>query len=75
MTTKSRTIAVLFALFLGGIGMHKFYLGQVRMGLVYLLLCWTFIPGVIAFLEAIRWLCMSNKGFAERYTQDYGAGQ
>lgn len=64
---KSRTIAVLLALFLGGIGAHKFYLGQVATGLLYLLFCWTLIPGIIALLEAIRWLCMSNESFAGRY--------
>jgi hypothetical protein len=36
-------------------------------GLLYLLFCWTFIPAIIAFIEAIRWLCMSNKSFAVRY--------
>ena len=66
--TKSRTVAVLLALFLGGIGAHKFYLGKVGTGLLYLLFCWTFIPGLIALFEAIRWLCMSNENFAGRYS-------
>ena len=68
MTGKSRTVAVLLALFLGGIGAHKFYLEKVGTGLLYLLFCWTFIPGLIALCEAIRWLCMSNESFAERYS-------
>lgn len=67
MTGKSRTVAVLLALFLGGVGTHKFYLGKVGTGLLYLLFCWTFIPTIIAFFEAIRWLCMSNESFAEKY--------
>lgn len=64
---KSRTIAVLLALFAGGIGLHRFYLGKTRSGIVYLLFCWTFIPALVAFCEAIRWLCMSNQSFADRY--------
>jgi TM2 domain-containing membrane protein YozV len=64
---KSRTIAVLLALFFGGIGLHRFYLGKARSGIIYLLFCWTFIPALVAFFEAIRWLCMSNQGFADRY--------
>lgn len=66
--TKSRTIAVLLALFLGGIGAHKFYLGKVGIGLMYLLFCWTLIPGLVALCEAIMYLCMSNESFAASYT-------
>ena len=68
MTGKSRTVAVLLAVFLGGIGAHRFYLGKVGSGLLYLLFFWTFVPAMVAFIEAIRWLCMSNEGFAERYS-------
>lgn len=68
MTEKSRTVAVLLALFLGGIGAHKFYLGKVGTGLIYMLFCWTLIPGLIALFEAIWWLCMSNESFAARYS-------
>lgn len=51
---------VLFALFLGGLGVHKFYAGKVVWGIVYLLFCWTFIPGFIAFIEMIIALCKSS---------------
>lgn len=43
----------LFAIFLGFIGVHKFYAGKIGMGVVYLLFCWTFIPGIIGFVEGI----------------------
>lgn len=43
----------LFAFFLGGIGAHKFYAGKTGIGIVYLLFCWTFIPGFIAFIDFI----------------------
>ena len=67
---KSRVAAALFALFLGGFGGHKFYLGQVGLGIVYLLFCWTFIPAIIAFIEFILLLTMSD----ERFNQKYGKG-
>jgi TM2 domain-containing membrane protein YozV len=44
---------VLIALLFGGIGIHKFYSGKVGLGIVYLLFCWTFIPAIIALIEAI----------------------
>lgn len=44
---RNKTVAALFALFLGTLGMHKFYLGKKNAGLVYLictiagwLTCW-----------------------------------
>lgn len=43
----------LLAFFLGGFGAHKFYAGKVGLGILYLLFCWTFIPGIIAFIEFI----------------------
>jgi len=49
---KNPTTAVLLALFLGGLGIHKFYLGQTGMGVVYIIFCWTYIPAIIAFFEA-----------------------
>jgi TM2 domain-containing membrane protein YozV len=49
---KNPTTAVLLALFLGGLGAHKFYMGQTGMGILYLLFCWTYIPSIIALIEA-----------------------
>ncbi|HTL34003.1 MAG TPA: TM2 domain-containing protein [Kofleriaceae bacterium] len=66
-TSKNKVTAGLFALFLGGIGVHKFYLGQVGSGIVYLLFFWTFIPALIAFIEAIVLLTMTDEDFARRY--------
>lgn len=64
---KNRTTAAILALFLGGIGMHKFYLGQWVWGLLYALFCWTFIPAFIALIEAIRLFMMSDAKFQEQY--------
>lgn len=64
---KSRLAAALFALFLGGIGIHKFYLGSVGWGIVYLLFCWTFIPAIIGFIEGILLLVMAESDFNKKY--------
>ena len=64
---KSKIAAALFALFLGGIGAHKFYLGQVGWGFIYLLFCWTLVPAIISFIEFILYLMMTNDTFNRKY--------
>ncbi|MEQ9872759.1 MULTISPECIES: TM2 domain-containing protein [Pectobacterium] len=64
---KSRISAALFAAFLGGLGAHKFYLGKVGQGILYLLFCWTFIPTLISIVEFIIYLCDSDEEFARKY--------
>jgi len=65
--TKSKVIAALLAFFLGGFGVHKFYLGQVGLGILYLLFCWTLIPALIALIEGIVYLSTSDRRFTARY--------
>jgi len=66
-SSKSRTTAALLAFLLGGIGAHKFYLGQTGAGIVYIVFCWTFIPAFIAFIEFIIFLTMSDEAFAQKH--------
>ena len=66
-SSKSKTAAALLAFFLGGIGVHKFYLGQAGSGIVYLLFFWTFIPSIIAFIEFLMLLAMSDAEFNRRF--------
>ena len=47
---KSKTTAALLALFLGGLGIHRFYLDESSKGILYLVFCWTFIPSMIAVI-------------------------
>ena len=64
---KSRIVAIVLALFLGGIGAHKFYLDRPGQGLFYLIFCWTFIPAFIAFIEMVVYLLSSEHAFHEKY--------
>jgi TM2 domain-containing membrane protein YozV len=66
-TGKSRIVAAALALILGGIGAHKFYLGKVALGVVYLLFSWTGIPSLIAWIEGITYLAKSNEAWAQEY--------
>lgn len=64
---KSKIAAALLAFFLGGFGVHKFYLGQIGQGILYLVFFWTFIPAIIAFIEFIILLTMSDETFNQKY--------
>lgn len=60
---KNKTTAALLALFLGGIGIHRFYLDKGVSGIFYLLFCWTFVPAFIAFIEALLLFTMNEEEF------------
>jgi len=64
---KSKTMAALLALLVGGLGAHHFYLNNVAIGIIYLVFCFTFIPAFIAFIEAIIFLTMSDDAFDAKY--------
>lgn len=64
---KSRIAAIVLAWFLGGFGIHKFYLGRIGWGIIYLLLCWTFIPAIVAVVEGLVYIFMSDEEFARKY--------
>lgn len=60
---KSKIAAGILAIFLGGLGIHKFYLGSIGMGILYLCFCWTGIPAVIGLIEGIIYLCSNDENF------------
>lgn len=64
---KSKTVAGLLAIFLGGIGIHKFYLGQTGKGVLYLVFCWTCVPAIIAFFSGISMLVSNKENFELKY--------
>lgn len=64
---RTKVAAALFAFLLGGFGGHKFYLGSIGLGFLYLFFCWTFIPAFIALIEGIIYLTMSDDEFNRKY--------
>lgn len=64
---KNKTAAGLLGILLGGLGAHKFYLGQILMGVLYFLFCWTFIPALLGLAEGIVFLTLSDQEFERRY--------
>ena len=65
-TDKSNVAAGVLGILLGGIGVHKFYMGKIGMGVLYLLFSWTFIPSLVGLIEGIIYLAEGQESFAKR---------
>ena len=48
---RDEVVGILLALFLGGFGIHHFYLRRVGLGVLYACFCWTPFPWVLGFIE------------------------
>jgi len=67
---KSKTVALVLCIFLGGIGIHRFYMGSWGWGLVILGLSLTCIGGaVFAIVDVIRLATMDKADFQDRYSE------
>ncbi|MCI9128906.1 MAG: NINE protein [Eggerthellaceae bacterium] len=68
---KSKTVAGVLALFLGNLGIHRFYLGNTTAGIINVVLWILIIPipvlAVIALIEGIKFLTMSQETFEQEY--------
>ena len=67
MKISKRITYALFAILLGGIGVHKFYVKEHGWGIIYLLFCWTYIPVILGIIEGIIALSSTDKEFCEKY--------
>src|SRR5271166_6156988 len=48
---RDEVIGILLALFLGGFGIHHFYLRRTGLGVLYCCFCWTPFPWILGFIE------------------------
>jgi TM2 domain-containing membrane protein YozV len=64
---KSKTTAGILAILLGGIGIHKFYLGCWGWGIVNILTCWTYIPSLFGLVQGIHFLIMDEAKFDAKW--------
>lgn len=69
----SKTAAAVLAFFGGNFGLHRFYLGQ-WWGIFYLILFWTYIPGLIGFIEALVFAFSSQHSWNEKYNKGLSTG-
>jgi TM2 domain-containing membrane protein YozV len=64
---KNRVTAGILAILIGGIGIHKFYMGSWGWGIVYVMFFWTYVPAILGLIEGIMYLAMSDDVFAAKY--------
>ena len=69
---QTKLIQSALAIFLGSFGAHKFYQGKTLQGVIYFLLSWTLLPGLIGTLEGIRYLFMPVEDFYDQYIRNKG---
>ncbi|TKB48414.1 NINE protein [Ferrimonas sediminicola] len=72
LSSKSRRLAAWLSLLLGGLGVHKFYLGQPLKGGLYLAFSWTLVPTALGVMEAMRTFRMNTQQFQFRLRQAAG---
>jgi TM2 domain-containing membrane protein YozV len=64
---KDKSTAAILALFMGGIGVHKFYLGRIGAGIVYLIFSFTFVPVLLGLIDFFILALMDQDEFNRRY--------
>ncbi|MGB6084102.1 TM2 domain-containing protein [Moheibacter sp.] len=71
-TSDKKLIAGLLGILLGGLGVHKFYLGYTQTGIIQLIVgvltCG--IGGIIGLIEGIIYLTKSDEEFEETYVRN-----
>jgi TM2 domain-containing membrane protein YozV len=69
---KSKKTATILAFpILGGLGVHKFYLGKIGQGIMYFIFSLFLIPAIISFFEFISYLSMSTEKFDSKFNLEY----
>lgn len=71
---KNKDTAGILALFLGGIGAHRFYLGQTGLGILYIFLGFIsafVVPVILGVIDAIIFFSMDKDAFDIKHNRDY----
>ncbi|HMQ48646.1 MAG TPA: NINE protein [Saprospiraceae bacterium] len=68
---KDKNIAGILALFMGGLGIHRFYLGQTGLGIFYLIFCWFPVMWVVGLIDAIAFFSMDQTAFDKKYNRPF----
>jgi TM2 domain-containing membrane protein YozV len=67
---RDKNIASLLAIFLGWTGVHKFYLGKIKLGVLYAVFSFTFIPFFLSVIDFLVLITMRQQEFESKYNVD-----
>jgi TM2 domain-containing membrane protein YozV len=67
--SEKKIPAALLAIFLGSLGIHKFYLGYTNAGIIQLLLGCCGIGGLLGLVEGIIYLTKTDEEFDAMYVR------
>jgi len=59
--------AILLGVFGGFCGLQEFYLGRMVLGILAIAFCWTGVPAIVGFIEALVWLFEGEDEFNRKY--------
>ena len=72
---KNKTTAGILAIIFGWLGVHRFYLGQKGLGILYLILSFTGISFLLGLIDGIVLLTQEEERFNRKYNTEYWAAQ
>jgi TM2 domain-containing membrane protein YozV len=64
---NKKIVSGIFAILLGSLGIHKFYLGYITEGVIQLILGLVGIGGLIGLIEGIIYLTKTDEDFYQTY--------
>jgi len=68
---EKKIVAGIFGILLGGLAIHKFYLGYTKEGIIQIVItiCTCGMGGLIGFIEGIIYLTKSDEDFVKTYVE------
>jgi TM2 domain-containing membrane protein YozV len=70
---KRQGTATLLALFGGMFGLHHFYIGQIRAGVLSILFFWTGVPLILSLIDGVKFALADEEEFKRRFLPAAGA--
>jgi TM2 domain-containing membrane protein YozV len=71
---RNKNTAAILALILGVFGVHRFYLGQTFLGIIYCMFFWTGVPALLGVIDAVLLAVMNDTLFDAKYNREFLKG-